>query len=248
MSNSATFAQTLPLRLSRPIGPRRPARMFKWLLLAAAVTAATGALAATAINLYVAMSVRGQIVSSVADAPHAQAAIVPGALVNADGTMSPMLADRVKRGAQLFLAGKVDRVIVSGDHGTWAYDEPGTMRRALQRMGVPNRAIFTDHAGFNTWATMKRAREVFGVTSAIIVTQRFHLTRALFLANSAGLDAHGLAADLQPYGGNGKLSVLREIPARVKAFGQAETDARVMLGPKIPVTGDGRRSWGPKGP
>lgn len=80
------------------------------------------------------------------------------------------------------------------------------------------------------------------------MTQQFHLTRALYLAGSAGLSAHGLFADLHPYGDKGLQSTLREIPARVKAFGQAETDATVTPGPAIPVEGDGRRSWGPAGP
>lgn len=247
MTQSAISA--LPRHVTRrPVDPTRRVRLFKRLLLATLATAITFAIGVVAINLYVALSVRGQTVDSVSAAPHAQAAIVPGALVHADGEMSQMLADRVKVGAQLFLAGKVDRVIVSGDHGAWAYDEPGTMRRALQRMGVPDSAIFTDHAGFNTWSTMKRAQTIFGVSSAIVVTQRFHLTRALYLANSAGLQAHGLSADQADYGSKGLQSLLREIPARVKAFGQAETDAAVMPGPKISIEKDGRRSWGPAGP
>lgn len=247
MNNAAAIA--LPRQARRgPVDPGRRARFFKRLLLAMAASVTCGVVAVVAINAYVAFGVRGQTVDSVSDAPHAQAAIVPGALVHSDGKMSQMLADRVRVGAQLYLAGKVDRVIVSGDHGTWAYDEPGTMRRALQQMGVPAAAIFTDHAGFNTWATMKRARTIFGVESAIVVTQQFHLTRALYLADSAGLNAHGLSADLHPYGDKGLQSTLREIPARVKAFGQAETDATVTPGPAIPVEGDGRRSWGPAGP
>lgn len=247
MQNAAAIPVTLRLG-RRPADPGRSKRLVKRVAFATLAAAATGFLAAAAINVYVAITARGQTVASVAAAPHAQAAIVPGALVHSDGEMSQMLADRVNVGAQLYLAGKVDRVIVSGDHGRWAYDEPGTMRRALQRMGVPASAIFTDHAGFNTWATMKRARTIFGVKSAIVVTQQFHLTRALYLADSAGLQAHGLSADLHPYGNKGLQSTLREIPARVKAFGQAETGASVMPGPPIPIEGDGRRSWGPEGP
>ncbi|MBI4897755.1 MAG: YdcF family protein [Actinobacteria bacterium] len=247
MQNAA--ALQLPLRLARrPAHPGRRKRLVKRFVLAAIIAAITGTVAIAAINIYVALTASGQTVASVSAAPHAQAAIVPGALVHTDGKMSQMLADRVRVGAQLYLAGKVDRVIVSGDHGTWAYDEPGTMRRALQQMGVPAGAIFTDHAGFNTWATMKRARTIFGVKSAIVVTQQFHLTRALYLADSAGLEAHGFSADLHAYGNKGLQSTLREIPARVKAFGQAETGASVMPGPPIPIEGDGRRSWGPEGP
>lgn len=226
-------------RLSRPL---------KRLALAVAAVSVCALLAVAVINAQMAWQARGKIAGTVSDLPHAQAAIVLGAAVNPDGSMSAMLNDRVTRGGQLYLAGKVDKVIVSGDHGAWAYDEPGTMRRALQHMGVPDRDIFTDHAGFNTWATMKRAREVFGVGSATIVSQGFHLARALYLAESAGLDARAIAADLQPYAGQGRIGELREVAARVKAFGQAKTGAPVLLGPKIPIEGDGRDSWGPAAP
>ena len=141
----------------------------------------------------------------------------------------------------------MDSVIVSGDHGTWGYDEPTTMRRALQKLGVPAGKIFTDHAGFNTWATMVRAREVFEVQNALVVTQGFHMTRALYLANSAGLNATGVTSDIQPYGRQQRMSEIRELPARVKAFGSATLGSEVLLGPKIPVeTSSARRSWAPQ--
>jgi SanA protein len=165
------------------------------------------------------------------------------------GGMSPMLQDRVTRAAELYRAGKVRKVIVSGDHGTWAYDEPGTMRDALIREGVAPQDVFTDHAGFDTWATMRRAREVFGVDSAIVVTQGFHISRAVYLAHEAGIRAQGVTADLQPYGRNARTaSETREVVARVKAFGSATVNAPVVLGPQIPIAGDGRASWGPKAP
>lgn len=216
-------------------------------LLACLLSGAITFLAIAAINLWMVFSVRGDT-RTVETVPHAQAAIVLGALVKPDGSMSVMLADRVARGAELYKTGKVDRVIVSGDHGQWEYDEPGVMRDALIAAGVPAHAIFTDHAGFNTWASMRRAKEVFNVQSATIVTQGFHMTRALYLAEAAGLSVHGVTADMHPWGSKGRLSFMREIPARVKAFGAAVLNTRVLLGPRIPVTGDGRRSWGPKGP
>jgi vancomycin permeability regulator SanA len=89
---------------------------------------------------------------------------------------------------------------------------------------------------------------VFGVDSAIVVTQGFHLPRALYLARAAGLDAHGVASDLQDYGTSTAASSRRELAARVKSFGEATFGASVMLGPKIPITGDGRLSWGPADP
>jgi len=184
----------------------------------------------------------------VAGVRHARAAIVLGALVQPDGRMSGMLQDRVDRALQLWRAGKVDRILVSGDHLQWGYDEPTTMRLALQRGGVPARAIFTDHAGVDTRATMVRARKVFAVDSAIVVTQGFHMGRALYLARAAGVDAQGVTSDLHPYGAQGRRSGLREVLARTKSVAAQVTGARVLLGPEHPIDGDGRASWGPPGP
>lgn len=178
----------------------------------------------------------------------AQAAIVLGALVQPDGRMSGMLQDRVDRALQLWRAGKVDRILVSGDHLQWGYDEPTTMRRALQAAGVPGRAIFTDHAGVDTRATMVRAREVFAVRDAIVVTQGFHMGRALYLARAAGLRVQGVTSDLHPYGAQGRRSGLREVLARAKSVASELTGAKVLLGPPHPIDGDGRLSWGPSGP
>jgi SanA protein len=162
--------------------------------------------------------------------------------------MSQMLADRVRGAVRLWRAGRVQRILVSGDHHTWVYDEPDTMRRALLAAGVPGRDIFTDHDGLNTWDSRVRAREVFGVRSAIVVTQGFHMPRALFLAARAGLVAHGFESDLHGYGQQGQISALREVLARVKAVYQGVTDAPVQLGPRIAIAGDGRASWGPQHP
>ncbi len=201
-----------------------------------------------AANLYIVLSTSGESTGDVADAPHAQVAIVPGAFVETDGQMSTMLADRVTQTAALWKAGKVHRILVSGDHHGWDYDEPDTMREALVRDGVPQRVIFTDHAGFDTWATMVRARKVFDVRNAIVVTQGFHMSRALYLAREAGVPATGLTADLHPYGGQGDLSDLREILSRAKAVADVATDAHVTLGPQVPITGPARASWGPPPP
>lgn len=222
-------------------------RRLRIVLLAAAAVAATLVLVIGAVNAYVVTSVPGAT-SNIARLPHAQVALVPGALVQPDGRMSAMLADRVTQALALWRAGKVDRILVSGDHGTWRYDEPDTMRDALLADGVPGRDIFTDDAGFDTWATMVRARKVFQVHTAIVVTQGFHMPRALFLAQHAGLHAWGLTADLHNYGSQEQRSAVRELLARVKAVGQVALDTKVILGPEIPITGDGRSSWGPTSP
>jgi SanA protein len=216
-----------------------------------ALAALVGALVLVIVasNAYILLTTRGEASSAISELPHAQAAIVPGAQVRPDGTMSLMLADRVDRTVKLWRAGKVDRILVSGDHGQWTYDEPDTMREALIRAGVPGRVIFTDHAGFNTRATMVRAKKIFDVSSAIVVTQGFHMNRSLFLAKAAGIDqVHGLFSDQHHYGQKQVESDVREIFARVKAAADAVIDTGVMGGPQIPITGDGRASWGPEPP
>jgi SanA protein len=199
-------------------------------------------------NAYV-LAKGGDSTSEVSDVPAAEVAIVPGALVEPDGDMSAMLAARVERASRLWHAGKVEKVLVSGDHGAWKYDEPDTMRKALVRDGVPPEDVFEDHAGFDTWATMVRAREIFGVRDAVVITQGFHMPRALYLADAAGIDATGLTADLQDWGFQGRKSTVREVLSRVKALADVTLETPAMAGPKIPIaTTDGRESWGPAPP
>ena len=200
-------------------------------------------------NAYILLSTRGEATGDISAVPHAQVAIVPGALVQPDGTMSAMLASRVARSAALWKAGKVNRILVSGDHHSWAYDEPDTMREALVADGVPPRVIFEDHAGFDTWATMVRAVNVFEARSAIVVTQHFHMPRALYLGKQAGLDIHGLYA-YNDGGAQGLKSNVRELFSRVKAIADTTLGTtKVMGGRKIPIMGDnGRVSWGPAPP
>jgi SanA protein len=206
------------------------------------------ALVVALLNVYVLTSA-GESTSEVAEVPRAEVAIVPGALVEPDGDMSTMLAARVEQASRLWHAGKVEKILVSGDHGSWKYDEPDTMRKALVADGVAPEDVFEDHAGFDTWATMVRAREIFGVRDAVVVTQGFHMPRALYLADEAGIEASGLTADLQPWGFQGRKSSVREVLSRVKAVADVTLDTQALAGPKIPIaTADGRESWGPAPP
>jgi SanA protein len=173
---------------------------------------------ALAANAYVMRGRRGAWSHDVASLPHADAAIVLGAMVRQDGGMSHMLADRVERAGELWRAGKVDRVIASGGLMRWGHDEADVMRRALLDAGVPADAIVTDNGGANTRATMVRAGSVFEVREAIVITQEFHMPRALFLASAAGIEATGLTADLHDWGVQGVRSEAREMLARVKAL------------------------------
>jgi SanA protein len=200
-------------------------------------------------NAYVLLSTDQHSTGDVAEVPHAEVAIVPGALVKPNGEMSAMLADRVEQASRLWHAGVVEKILVSGDHGSWVYDEPDTMRKALVADGVDPEDVFEDHAGFETWATMVRARSIFGVRDAVVVTQGFHMPRALFLADAAGIDATGLTADLHKWGWQGDKSTLREVLSRVKAVVDVTLDTPAMAGPRIPISSaDGRVSWGPPPP
>jgi len=235
----------LKRRLTYPL--RRWPRLSRVVLVGVGL-AVVFALLVAAANVYVLLEGEDST-SSIADVPRTEVAIVPGAWVEPDGKMSAMLAARVEQASRLWHAGKVRKVLVSGDHGTWKYDEPDTMREALVRDGVVPQDIFEDHAGFDTWATMVRARNIFGVRRAVVVTQGFHMPRALYLADAARIDATGLTADLQSWGFQGRKSEVREILSRVKAVADVTLDTPVMAGPKIPIaTADGRESWGPAPP
>jgi SanA protein len=180
------------------------------------------------------------------DEPHAQVALVLGAFVMPDGRPSGMLEDRLTAAAALYRDGRVDRILVSGDHGRPDYDEVNAMRRELDRLGVPDQDVFTDHAGFATLDSVVRAKKVFDVKSAIIVTQGFHLPRALWLAHRAGLKAWGLEAGRgHDYGSKGLQADLREVVARTKAVADVVTGAQPkFLGPQVNVAGPASASRG----
>jgi SanA protein len=174
------------------------------------------------------------------DVQPAQAALVLGAYVFPDGTPSTMVEDRLMTAYHLYQAGKVKKILISGDHGRVEYDEVNAMRRYLEAKGVPPEDIFMDHAGFDTYDSMYRARDVFQVHSAIVVTQAFHLPRAVWLARRLGLEAEGVVADQRIYA-KAQYYDMREVLARVKAFGEwASRQKPTFLGPVIPITGDGR--------
>lgn len=175
-----------------------------------------------------------------ADVQPAQAALVLGAYVFPDGRPSAMVEDRLIMAESLYKAGKVKKILISGDHGRVEYDEVNAMRRYLEAKGVPTADIFMDHAGFDTYDSMYRARDVFQVHSAVVVTQRFHLPRAVWLARQMGLEAEGVVADRWVYD-KASYYEAREVLARVKAFGEWLFQRKpVFLGPVIPITGDGR--------
>lgn len=169
--------------------------------------------------------------------------LVLGASVLPNGKPSDILADRLRVAVDLYAAGLGEKVLVSGDNGQDGYDEVNAMRAYLLDAGVEPEDIFLDHAGFDTYDSMYRAIHVFNVSQALVVTQRYHLSRALFIANALGMDARGVSSDLQPYRKQTLFSI-RESVARVKAVLDVLRGARPeYLGERIDITGDGRVTW-----
>jgi len=176
------------------------------------------------------------------DVPKCNAILVLGAYVAPDGTVSPMLHDRLVEAVELYELGKAPKILVSGDHGRKDYDEVDAMRIFLEKRNIPPEDIFMDHAGFRTYDSVYRARDIFQVKKVIIVTQHYHLMRAVFDVRELGLEAYGVASDKQDYGVVMKSYELREIAARNKDFLISEfiRPKPTFLGKAIPVTGDGR--------
>jgi SanA protein len=155
---------------------------------------------------------------SSSDVPPAPVAIVFGAGLNRDGSPTPVLRDRVTTAANLYFAGKVQKLLVSGDNRFAYYNEPGAMMQYAVLLGVPEKDIVQDFAGRSTYDTCYRAKYIFGVSNAILVTQEYHLPRALFLCNELGVSASGVPADLRQYPrGPYFYWVLRELPATLAA-------------------------------
>jgi SanA protein len=128
-----------------------------------------------------------------------QAAIVFGAGLGRDGTPSPVLRDRITTAADLYFAGKVKKLLMSGDNRFVNYNEPGAMRDYAIKLGVPTEDIVLDYAGRRTYDTCYRASHIFMLKTAILVTQSFHLPRSLYICNQLGLDTIGVPADLRSY-------------------------------------------------
>jgi vancomycin permeability regulator SanA len=151
--------------------------------------------------------------------PHERVAIVFGAGLRRDGTPTPILRDRVETAAELFFSGKVEKMLMSGDNRFMNYNEPESMRRYALSLGVPDDAIVLDYAGRRTYDTCYRAKAIFGVKDALLVTQQFHLPRALFLCNALGVKAYGVEAKNRQYwGGSLLIWNVREQLATVGAF------------------------------
>ena len=170
------------------------------------------------------------------DVPARRVAIVFGAGLTRSGEATPVLRDRVDTGARLYFSGKAEKLLMSGDNRYVEYNEPEAMRQVALSLGVPDKDIVLDYAGRRTYDSCYRAKEIFGVKEAILVTQKFHLARALFLCNALGLDGVGVEANNLVYLKRSLLFWnLRELPATVTAFADVLTRPLPVLGDPEPI-------------
>ncbi len=172
------------------------------------------------LNLYMILTTFGDIVTvdEAKELEDIDCILVLGAGVRPDGTPSLMLKDRLDKAVELYEEGVSDKILVSGDHREDNYDEVNTMKNYLIEAGIPSEAIYMDHAGLSTYDSMYRAVHVFGVKTAVVVTQKYHMYRAVYNAESLGIEAYGVSAKDVSYNGQ-TYREIREVIARVKDIG-----------------------------
>jgi vancomycin permeability regulator SanA len=178
------------------------------------------------------LNARGQIYDFI-DAPEKPVAIVFGAGLRRDGSPTSVLRDRVSSAAELFHSGKVTKILMSGDNRFEDYNEPGAMKIYAMELGVPEGAIVQDFAGRRTYDTCYRARDIFGSSDVLLVSQSFHLPRALYTCNALGMSASGVSADFRSYRRRSQVFWnMREIPATAVAMWE------LFVTKPVPVLGD----------
>lgn len=193
------------------------------------------------VNAYVKGSTKDMIVTSeeASKLSDVSCIVVLGCQVWDDGTPSAILNDRLSRAIELYKLGAAPKIIMSGDHGRIEYDEVNAMKQFAIDKGVPSEDIFMDHAGFSTYETMYRAKEIFDADKIIVVTQQYHLHRALYIADKLGMEAYGVSSDYATYSGQ-NMRDLREVLARNKDFYKVIFKPEpTFLGDVIPVSGNG---------
>lgn len=203
--------------------------------------ALVGVIALCSINGYVKSVAKERIVTveETATLEDVDCIIVLGCQVRDDGTLSHMLRDRLMRGLEVYHAGAAPKLLMSGDHGRKEYDEVNAMKQYAIENGVPSEHVFMDHAGFSTYETVYRAKEIFEADKVIIITQEYHLYRALYIADKLGLEAYGVSADLNKYAGQ-SMRDFREVLARCKDWVMCIFKPEpTYLGESIPVNGNG---------
>ena len=199
-----------------------------------------GIIGICSLSLYVKLTTRNKIITieEAKKQKDIDCILVLGSLV-LNEQPSPILKDRLDTGIKLYKEGISNKIIMSGDHGRKDYNEVGVMKTYGIENSVPSENIFMDHAGFSTYDSIYRAKEIFGAKKVIIVTQEYHLYRSIYIAKSLGLEAYGVSADTKKYNGQLKREI-REILARdkdvVKSFIKPKS---TYLGEPIPVSGNG---------
>lgn len=214
---------------------------FKKIILALLVLLLMVSLCPFIINFWVVKAMEASILTvddPMLTSKNPQCILVLGAGLNYDGSPSPMLTDRLDTGISLYNKGVAPKLLLSGDHGKKYYDEIKSMKNYCVEQGVPLEDIFLDHAGFSTYDSIIRAQKIFKVESLIIVTQKYHLYRALYTAKKASLNVYGVSASIKEYSGQ-SLRDQREFFARNKDFLQTlYWPDPTYLGDEIPITGD----------
>lgn len=205
------------------------------------ILAAAGAAVIFAVNGYVKSSAQPYILTeeAAADLKDVDCVLVLGCRVNGENP-SPMLSDRLTVGTRLYSAGAAPKLLMSGDHGRKEYDEVNAMKAFAIARGASDEDVFMDHAGFSTYESMYRAKEIFRAEKIIIVTQSYHLYRAVYIARALGIEAYGVPSDLQGYTRQ-KYYNAREVLARNKDFLMTILRPKpTYLGETISIKGDGR--------
>lgn len=234
---TARATRSKPVKQAAKNKPKRLKKFIRRLVL----LGFAGAALALAINFFVIAAGRRHVVTAQqAAAVDADCILVLGAgVIGADNAPSQMLADRLAQGVELYELGASDRLLMSGDHGREDYDEVNTMKQYAVSRGIDSAHVFMDHAGFSTYESLYRAKEIFGVKKIVIVTQRYHLFRALYIAERLGLEACGVASDPRAYGGQ-EYRAAREVLARDKDFFYTIFKPEPKyLGETIPISGSG---------
>ena len=200
-----------------------------------------GVIAILGVDAYVRNSVQDRILTAerASELADVDCIVVLGCLVKDNGNPSDMLHDRLRMGVELYQAEAAPKLLMSGDHGRTNYNEVAAMKQFAIDAGIPSEDIFMDHAGFSTYETIYRAKEIFQADKIIIVSQEYHLYRAIYIAEQLGLEAYGVGADYRNYSGQAGRDI-REVFARVKdVFSCIFRVEPTYLGDAIPVSGNG---------
>jgi SanA protein len=222
-------------------------KLLKILFITGLVVGCLFFLFALGINIYMISFSKDYIFTNIEEVPSAQATMILGAGVSTSGTISFVARDRVEAALDLYHRGKAKKVIISGDHGRKNYDEVNSMKNYIKLMHhIDDQDIFLDHAGFSTYESMYRGRDVFLMDNVIVISQEFHLPRAIYIARKLGLNAVGyVAKEITPFTEATHATWnIREFLARVKSFFLVTFNIKpTYLGETIPISGDGRKSW-----